>query len=297
MIQSLFIVLVIGLSLDPSRAESASSLEEESDSKTNCTIDGKDRSLIILTGDEAPSPTRFRLHDEHHKVLSEKKFKPSTDQGEKIAHLLFEAGFRFKCLDDHTGFFSEYCSPSSSGDCGRIDIQVQQDKLIVGSVKTWYPEADALRAAKLATKRGDFEGSLKILSGEFLKKYSNEIADQAYSIAKILASQTNFRVDNNETKRKLKLADRAMTLYFVYYANDNAKIKPQPQAVQLGNDIAFYEYKLKNHTDAEALLNQVVSADPNRSVAWLNLGDVLTALKKDAAAEKAYAKHKILMNQ
>lgn len=57
------------------------------------------------------------------------------------------------------------------------------------------------------------------------------------------------------------------------------------------NDWAFYLWKTKSYSDAQTLLESVLRLNPERSVAYLNLGDVLWDSDKKKEAKIAYAEY------
>ena len=174
-----------------------------------------------------------------------------------------------------------------------MEIKIRNSKMVFGPIVHSFPEAIALREAEAASKKFEYERAIKILEGDFLRKYSGEIAEQSLGISKALLSSVDLK-ENADALNRLHLAQRAIVLYFSYYANGNTSEKPWPSALRTGNDVAFYEYKMKDHSNAEALLKKVLEVDPNRAVAWLNLGDVLAAQNKMSEAHAAYLRHESL---
>jgi hypothetical protein len=63
------------------------------------------------------------------------------------------------------------------------------------------------------------------------------------------------------------------------------------------NDLGFFLEQGKKYREAVELLEKVVNADPNRTVAYINLGDAYFGLKDSAKAKKAYLKYIDLMKK
>lgn len=61
------------------------------------------------------------------------------------------------------------------------------------------------------------------------------------------------------------------------------------------NDIGFYLQQKKYSLNSERILNKVLECEPNRTVAYLNLGDSLYGQGKYIKARNAYEKYKKLM--
>ena len=63
------------------------------------------------------------------------------------------------------------------------------------------------------------------------------------------------------------------------------------------NDLGFFLEQGKKYREAVELLEKVVNADPNRTVAYINLGDANFGLKNTVKAKEAYLKYIDLMKK
>jgi hypothetical protein len=69
------------------------------------------------------------------------------------------------------------------------------------------------------------------------------------------------------------------------------------ESVNKYNDLGFFLEQGKKYREAVELLEKVVNADPNRTVAYINLGDAYFGLKDSAKAKVAYLKYIDLMKK
>ncbi|RZJ70728.1 hypothetical protein [Flavobacterium sp.] len=81
---------------------------------------------------------------------------------------------------------------------------------------------------------------------------------------------------------------------FDEYADFNSDLWQNTTAV---NDKAYYLGELKLYETAIYVLEKVVSKNPERAVAWLNLGDYLWETKNSENAKKAYSTYVSLIEQ
>ena len=98
---------------------------------------------------------------------------------------------------------------------------------------------------------------------------------------------------HNEYKTKhfnlLKKHDKFETLLYLNYIKINKK------NIQKFNDIGFFLNEAGNYLEASYFLENVTAFSPNRTVAYINLGDAYWGLKQMSKAKKAYQKYISLM--
>lgn len=89
-------------------------------------------------------------------------------------------------------------------------------------------------------------------------------------------------------------SDDAIMADFKQYNDDNSSLWNDIAAV---NDKAFYLGGQKYYKASEYILQQVVAKQPDRTVAWINLGDAQWELNRKKEAAESYKKYVSLMKE
>lgn len=89
-------------------------------------------------------------------------------------------------------------------------------------------------------------------------------------------------------------SDDAIVTDFKQYNDDNSSLWNDIAAV---NDKAFYLGEQKHYKASEYILQQVVAKQPDRTVAWINLGDAQWELNRKKEAAASYKKYVSLMKE
>lgn len=95
-------------------------------------------------------------------------------------------------------------------------------------------------------------------------------------------------------KKKDKSGAADIILNFI---NDNTRtnITITPESVNTYNDIGFFLEQGKKYPEAITVLEEVIKAYPDRTVAYINLGDAYFGLQNKVKAKEAYFKYIDLM--
>jgi len=112
----------------------------------------------------------------------------------------------------------------------------------------------------------------------------------------IVNQQYQFDCESAKIIELSKLTDDTQVIkYFNDYTDFNASLWDNIGAV---NDKGYYLGEMKYYNASVSILEQVVTKNPDRAVAWLNLGDSLWGIDKKTEAQEAYTKYmQLIKNQ
>lgn len=133
----------------------------------------------------------------------------------------------------------------------------------------------------------------------------------AYQLKRTAKIANHFVTKHIKIKEELKqLHSKALAFYksknlkgsaalaLPFVTNHNyLYVKVSKENVEQYNDFGFFLEQGGNYKEAVILLKEIVFWFPNRTPAWLNLGDAQFSLKKKEDAKNSYKKYIVLMKK
>ncbi|NLD94678.1 MAG: tetratricopeptide repeat protein [Fibrobacter sp.] len=143
-------------------------------------------------------------------------------------------------------------------------------------------------------------GIIELLNGFKENENLITILKQRITSSATVTDKDKLTIVYNEALRLFKREDKkGAAAIALKFTNDNTITNTMInlETVNKYNDLGFFLEQGKKYREAVELLEKVVNTDPNRTVAYINLGDAYFGLKNSVKAKGAYLKYIDLMKK